>query len=282
MLRVTRVIKDLFKCIIPKESISTIKKIFFKIKYPDIDEEVLKKTPEIMNINETLEYIVKNKASISRFGDGEFGFILHKGYDSHFQKSDIKLESKLKYIIRNPIRNNLLCLNYFIKQKNLKDSYWNIWNRKYLRKIVKYLDNKYVYGNANIFTPESFNENIILIKKIWYKKDVLLITGENSTFLLDERLFGGVHSLVTIKTKSHSAFDDYERILEIVKKYDKKYLVLIAAGMAATCWSYDLTLEGFQCIDIGHIVNYYLESIGESDNIETLRRKGIRVEKEYS
>ena len=38
-----------------------------------------------------------------------------------------------------------------------------------------------------------------------------------------------------------------------VKKYSKDHLVIIALGATATVLAYDLTLDGYQALDLGHI-----------------------------
>ena len=51
-----------------------------------------------------------------------------------------------------------------------------------------------------------------------------------------------------------------------VKKQDKSKLILIALGPTATILAYDLSNEGYQAIDIGHIdieYEWYLKKVSE-------------------
>ena len=53
--------------------------------------------------------------------------------------------------------------------------------------------------------------------------------------------------------------------------YNENSIVLLSLGLTATCLAYDLAKKNIWAIDIGHITNYYLEQIGELENIEKLR-----------
>lgn len=52
------------------------------------------KTPSIKSIEETINYIIENKASVSRYGDGEFK--LAYGKNISFQRSNKELQKKIK------------------------------------------------------------------------------------------------------------------------------------------------------------------------------------------
>ena len=52
---------------------------------------------------------------------------------------------------------------------------------------------------------------------------------------------------------SENAFDVYDNIIKTVLNQDKSKLIIIALGPTASVLAYDLYLEGFQAIDIGHI-----------------------------
>lgn len=47
-------------------------------------------------------------------------------------------------------------------------------------------------------------------------------------------------------------------------------MFLIAAGPTATILAYDLTLLGYQAVDIGHLANCYQEYKGEVGSPESL------------
>lgn len=66
-------------------------------------------------------------------------------------------------------------------------------------------------------------------------------------------MFDNVNSLQRIICPSINAFAMYEAILKECYIQDKSKLILISLGPTATVLSYDLSLEGYHAIDIGHI-----------------------------
>lgn len=64
----------------------------WKMKWTDFYKKRQLGVPEIMTIDETLDYLLENKCSVSRYGDGELKIAL--GLDIRFQKYDEHLEKK--------------------------------------------------------------------------------------------------------------------------------------------------------------------------------------------
>lgn len=56
------------------------------------------KKPTIASIDESLDYIIKNNVSVSRFGDGELTLI--NMHDIGFQHKDKKLSDRLQEILK--------------------------------------------------------------------------------------------------------------------------------------------------------------------------------------
>lgn len=53
----------------------------------------------IMNSDKTIDFIIKNELSVSRFGEGELELILQEGRDLGFQKHDSELSKRLKEVL---------------------------------------------------------------------------------------------------------------------------------------------------------------------------------------
>ena len=66
-------------------------------------------------------------------------------------------------------------------------------------------------------------------------------------------LFDGARSIKRIIGPSRQAFSKYDEILSEALKQEKDVLFLIALGPAATGLAYDLHLNGYQAVDIGHV-----------------------------
>ena len=68
------------------------------------------KTPSIKSIEETINYIIENKASVSRYGDGEFKLI--NGLDIAFQKNNNELQKKLASVLKVKEDKFIVCIPY--------------------------------------------------------------------------------------------------------------------------------------------------------------------------
>lgn len=109
------------------------------------------------------------------------------------------------------------------------------------------------------------------IKKVWDNKEIVIIEGEYSKLGIGNDLLKNSKSIQRIIAPSENAFDKYDLILESAKKINKDKLILIALGPTATVLAYDLMLEGYQAIDIGHIdieYEWYLNNANDKIAIE--------------
>lgn len=60
----------------------------------------------------------------------------------------------------------------------------------------------------------------------------------------------------------------YKRIENAISKQDKRKLILLALGQTATVVGYDMSLKGYQCVDIGHAdVEYMWFKIRAKDKV---------------
>ncbi len=275
--RLAKVILKLPSFFISKKHKKRYRKTINDLFVPKLDTNLYQKIPKILSCSETLNLIVNEKKSIARFGDGEFNIILKRKASNHFQEANVELKEKLKEVLLSPHDKCLTALNSYIKERGIpKGSRWDLWKRKYLKRLIAFLNSEYLYADALCFCHKSFKAGFLLqIKQIWDSRDIVLITGKGSTFILDDRLFGNSNSIEIIYTKAINAFNEYEKIINKVKALPQSKLILISAGMTATCWAWELSKHGYQVIDIGHISNYYLESIGEAKNIEQQRQEGL-------
>ena len=88
--------------------------IFFKA----IDRVVMEitKTPIIKSIDETTKFMIRNKCSVSRYGDGEFDIMM--GFDILFQKYSPLLAVRLRRIIKSNQHNHIVCLPDVFKSQD--------------------------------------------------------------------------------------------------------------------------------------------------------------------
>lgn len=226
----------------------------------------------ILNSVATIQYIIKNKCSISRFGDGEFQMVTH--YIRHgrsenfnidsFQQYDPKLANRLIKVLISPISNHLVCIPYAFKDSSTQKGYQRIFfEREWLlrkKDIFEKLSLNRIFGDA-CFTRfyygrrdiKDYNRYIDLLKNIWDKKKLLIVEGEQSRLGVGNELFNNASEIRRILCPVTNAFDKYDNILETIKLTPKNFLILIALGHTATILAYELSKIGYQAIDIGHI-----------------------------
>ena len=99
--------------------------------FKDMDNhKLLALKPNILGYDESIDYIIKKKCSLCRFGDGEFNLI--NGGDVSFQKYNPQLAQRLREILMS-------CFDSSAKERNIKIAinriYYNFsdWNNFFFR-----------------------------------------------------------------------------------------------------------------------------------------------------
>lgn len=262
-----------------KEIAKYIVDIFMKINY--LINKKQYSSVKILTTLDTIDMIVKNRMSVSRFGDGEFLWILEKNKNT-FQVNNPKLKEKLIEVLISDEKKLLICLpKVWTSMKENKYSsarYWRLFLYRYFNKIKKYIDDRKIYGNASFTRPyislkNKKNSKLYFseIKKIWENRNLTIIEGKNTRLGVGNDLFANTLSIERIICPTENAFECYEKILTYSKTISKDNLILIALGPTATILSYDLSKLGYQAIDIGHIdieYEWFLRNAKKKINIE--------------
>lgn len=233
----------------------------------------------IMPSDKTLDYIIQKKVSISRFGDGEFDCLFGKGIS--YQKTNKKLKKRLLEILQSEndkclvAINTLKCSNKDIQKLKIPEDlgFHDLYHLSRFHEVMQYIPAKKHYGDSTVTRSIFKIRNVNDVKKMWDRRDVVIVTGKNSAFNLDERLFDNLKSHKFIYGPSKHAFDVYDDILAECLNEGKDKLFLISLGPTATVLAYDLANAGYQALDIGHITNCYLEFLGEAESPEEERSK---------
>ncbi len=232
----------------------------------------------IMSSAETVDYIIKNKCSASRFGDGEFAVMI--GASNGFQKKDPILAKRLKEVILTNNENVLICI-----PKGMNDrSDLRIKSRNFLLgillgvkdKITPFLSHTYCYGDSYFSRfymikkhKENISDYVYLLKKIWEGRKVLMVEGETTCLGVGNDLFENATRIRRILCPSLNAFSKYEAILSAVKtNVEADELVIASLGMTATVLAYDLGVQGIQTIDLGHVdIEYEWMKMGVTEKV---------------
>ncbi len=247
-----------------------IKYIIRPIKY-NIKYSKLKIKQFYFYTNEELiKKIIEEKKSIGRFGDGELLWAFGLKHNS-FQNNNSKMQKMLMEILNNNRNDFIVCLPRTLNNVDgliyKSKSYWKEFAVKNNELIINNINNGIKYGDSLITRPymdyieknfEFIEKDFNLLKKIWDKKDVIIVEGEYSRLGVGNDLFNNCNSIQRILCPSKNAFDYYSSIYDNLKNRDKKMLYLFALGPTATILSYNLSKEGFQCIDIGHVDVEYM------------------------
>lgn len=211
--------------------------------------------PKIMSADDTFREIIENKKSIARFGDGEFGIIFGE-QRWRFQGKNEKLAERLKEALQSKQENILIGLNDFYGDlstwtKRAADGVRIYLTPEIRKKHYALLDRDRAYACANISrneTPEGVKQQ----KQIWEGRDCVFIEGFQTRMGVGNDLFDNAKSIVRILCPAENAFDRYEDIYNEALKQPKDRLMLIALGPTASVLAYDLAMQGYQAIDIGH------------------------------
>lgn len=245
---------------ITDKSIRYFKELVFSVKNIPYEIGLNKNIPKIKNINQTIDLILKGN-SIARFGDGEFRLI--NGFSIPFQKYSQDLQKRLKQIFQEKSKKILIGLPETFSSLNqftfLEKIFWRKYMAKNRNSIYKLIDLNKNYVSAFFSRPYlryKNKKNIVQIftkiKKIWNKKNILIIEGNGTRIGVGNNLLDNALSIKRILCPDINAFDKYNQILKTAVNY-KTQLILIALGPTAKILTYDLYKNGRQVVDIGHL-----------------------------
>lgn len=241
----------------------------------------------IMSSEKTIRYIQKHNCSIARYGDGEFSQMLHN-YNIGFQSHSDALAQKLQETLCARNDNLLICVPKSLVSvrkcnKNAK-KFWLNWGKKNNQQVKitkllrKHCGKSYRYGDALITRPymdlesKKHAEKIFpLLKKLWEDRDLLIVEGEQTRLGVGNDLFHNAKSIQRILAPAKNAFASYDTLKKAIHTNFHGQLVLLALGPTATVLAADLSQNGIQAIDIGHIdieYEWFLSGTKEKKAIE--------------
>ena len=220
--------------------------------------------PKQMGLEETLDYIIENKVSISRFGDGEYKWMFNEKQTS-FQNQNEDMRKELISTYHNENSDLLLCISDCFsdlsKYKVSVRKFWSMYMMTHRNKIRQISNKNYKYGNLSVtrFYIDYLNTDHVpsLMKKwksIWKDKNIVIVEGELTRLGVGNDLFDSSKTIKRIIAPAKNAYDKSEEILDyIVKNIDKNDLILLALGPTATILAAKLSHFGYQALDVGHI-----------------------------
>jgi glycosyltransferase family protein len=240
--------------------------ILDSFKYEMLDEITKLKIPKIKSVDETLSCLIEKKASICRFGDGEFSLI--KGKNIVFQKASPKIGMRLEEVLSSKHSNILIAIPKVIytSKDNINDigkNFWRINGKEYRELMGKYLDFDNQYYSAEVSLAYSMYKNYDIedyfkrMGDIWRDRDVTVICGRTVFDRIDYNIFECAKSIEYLYVPSQDAFESYEDIIAEAKKISQDRLIVAICGPTAKILSYDLAIMGYQALDLGHVAKSY-------------------------
>ena len=221
---------------------------------------------QVKGIDETLDYIIENKSSLIRFGDGEINMLA--GHSIPYQDYDEELVSTMRDIIGQESRKELvLCLPDAFTDR-FKFTYWAIpfWkdHMDHYMDFYRELCSDSWYGSTFVSRPyidfedkSQAKAQFEKLKSIWEKRDLLIVEGATSRSGVGNDLFDEANSIKRIICPSHSAFSRVHEIEQEIEKHAAGRLILCMLGPTAKVLVYRLSQKGYQVLDIGHIDSEY-------------------------
>lgn len=218
--------------------------------------------PKVVSIDDTIERIVRNHCSVSRFGDGEMLLIGGKGI--RFQRASADLGARLNEVLQSQHVHHMVCISDvfagFDQYNRRMSRFWRTHLYLYGYLWDQHLLSGREYYNTFITRPymdfkskDQCGRWFESLKRIWDDRDIVFIEGEKTRLGVGNDLFNNAHSIHRILCPPTSAFDRYNEILEQAMKQSKEVLFLIALGPTATVLAFDLFQAGYQAIDVGHV-----------------------------
>lgn len=218
---------------------------------------------DVRSIEETIDIITNKRVSMSRYGDGEFSWMMGI-HQNTFQDYSPKMRDRLIEIIISVNENHIVCLSDTfgsLKQYNrFAIRFWSEFMVNHRREWIRLLDCKKTYYNTNVtrlymdYKDKSLTKKwFTYIKRIWDKQDIVIVEGEKTRLGVGNDLFDNAKSIRRVLAPATNAFNRYDEILDEIKKVEIKSLILIALGPTATILAYDLSKAGYWALDVGHV-----------------------------
>lgn len=221
---------------------------------------------KVIGIDQTLDYVIKNKSSLVRFGDGEVNLMW--GWPIPYQNHDVELANQLKHIVGLQSNEKLVvCLPDAFEDRFVftwwATPFWKEHMNVYMD-FYKELCKGSWYGSTFISRPyidyedkSKAKDQFEKLKSIWENRDILIVEGLTSRSGVGNDLFDKAKSVKRIICPSHNAYSIVDKIQEEIVKHAEGRLILCMLGPTAKVLSYNLCQMGYQVLDVGHIDSEY-------------------------
>ena len=237
----------------------------------------------IMDEYQTIKYLLDERASIARYGDGEIKLCL--GRSAKSQKADLNMQKRLKDILKS--NGSVNCLVGIPRIYSGHDSgrmtekKWSFWKRYKSKSVLDLYDQNKVYGSAFITRPDTNDaidckEYYDKLKLIWKDREVLIMHGEGTGFLKRRSLVETASVVAEFTGPIRDAYAYHDKLVKtLLFCSDKDTVILLSLGPEATVLAYDLARAGRQALDLGHLGMFYAHVHPKDKNFDGVQREII-------
>ncbi|WP_313367173.1 GT-D fold domain-containing glycosyltransferase [Sphingobacterium mizutaii] len=275
-----------------------LNKIDWKLNVSRSGKELQNNKLKVMTFEESLDYLIESKCSLSRFGDGEFTLMLNgeflcpRNISLKHQDADPELKKRLveilkdkntdQYNLKIAVPRTLVSLD----KGKLTDSsigFWQNYLHELFYKISSLLRKDYTYLNSQIsrFYLDDRNKDKEVIEKrtahwksVWEDQDILIIEGKGSNLGKSQGFYANAKSVERIECPNNNTFKYYNEILSAAKDHGSHKLIILALGPTSALLAYDLAKAGFRALDLGYLeleYHFFLTQATEESRIAGIK-----------
>lgn len=215
--------------------------------------DIVKRHPSVLSRWESMEIIVREGASVARFGDGEYKQMRNK--DMRRQRHSKELAARLREILYTDVPGFYAA----VLEPVLIDNGQDVSDTR-KRTLVHNYRTVTALGDRrrlNMWISQAYSiEYIDLVKKLWHNRDVVLITNPDTRDKAANcGLFANANRLDFIGVTVTHAFSQYDAVFSQAKDCPAGTLFVLACGPTANVLAFDLHQLGFQAVDIGSFIH---------------------------
>lgn len=221
---------------------------------------------KILNSLDSIKYIIENKCSLSRYGDGEFD-LMH-GKNIPFQVASEEIAKRLNEIFyAKDVHNFKIGIPYTFKDVSGKQTFacdfWGEYVKERGNEWLEYFNTEDLYLDSlvsrffkDIIDYDYSTKHLQMLKQIWDGREIVIVEGNLSRTGVGNDLYDNAKKIERILGYATDAYSHYDEMMETIKANIKPIdgkLILLSYGPTATVLAYDLAKLGYQAIDLGHL-----------------------------
>lgn len=215
--------------------------------------DVVKRHPPVFSRWESMEIIVREGASVARFGDGEYKQMRNK--NMRRQRHSKELAARLREILYADAPGFYAA----VLEPVLIDNGQDVSDTR-KRTLVHNYRTVTALGDRqrlNMWISQAYSrEYIDLVKRLWHNRNVVLITNPDTRDKAANcGLLANAKQVDFIEVTVTHAFSQCEAVFRQAKNRPAGTLFILACGPTANVLAFDLHQLGFQAVDIGSFIN---------------------------